>query len=175
MQWLLSTARKQQSYIEDRDGGEASSVSSDADDLSDNDRNSNLEFEVISSTSLDVKGLPGLLQLSTLETEADLSWHDCDSTHFTFVKIARSRVRRMLLDSLCLPVSEDRIVSDDKFAASTDILQQLPVLFLCLVNGDTIRFIEYTLYLRRKLGKTVADDTCSFLSSFHFFTTVVSR
>ncbi|CAJ0609078.1 unnamed protein product [Cylicocyclus nassatus] len=174
MQWLLSAARKQQSYIENRDGGEASSVSSDADDLSDNDRNSGIEFEQICSTSLDVKGLPGLLQLSTLETESDLSWHDCDSTHFTFVKIARSRVRRMLLDSLCLPVSEDRIVSDDKFAASTDILQQLPVLFLCLINGDTIRFIEYTLYLRRKLGKPVADD-CSFLSSFHFFTTVVSR
>ncbi|CAJ0591273.1 unnamed protein product [Cylicocyclus nassatus] len=83
-----------------------------------------------------------LLSACNSEPECDLSWHDCDSTHFTFVKIARSRVRRMLLDSLCLPVSEDRIVSDDKFAASTDILQRLPVLFLCLINGDTIRFIE---------------------------------
>ncbi|VDM75347.1 unnamed protein product [Strongylus vulgaris] len=176
MQWLLSASRKQQTYNGISNANELDSVS-DTDELSGNERSSIAGCDEDSkNTSIDVKGLPGLLQLCSLELESDVTWHDCDSFHFTFVKIARSHIRRMLLAPFCLPVSEDRIVSDEKFAASTDILQQMPVIFLCLINGDSIRFIEYTLYLRRKLGKPVfTDDSCSFLNAFHFFTTVVSR
>uniref|UniRef100_A0A0K0DRV5 DUF4806 domain-containing protein n=1 Tax=Angiostrongylus cantonensis TaxID=6313 RepID=A0A0K0DRV5_ANGCA len=52
----------------------------------------------------------------------------------------------------------------------------MPVIFLCLINGDSMRFIEYTLFIRRKLCKPVfTDSPCSFLNAFYFFSTVVYR
>ncbi|KIH68619.1 hypothetical protein ANCDUO_01037 [Ancylostoma duodenale] len=176
MQWLLSAARKQQGYNELRDVSDIEDAITDPDDFSGNEKSSVGSEECPNTPTLDVKGLPGILQLCTLESESDVSWHDCDSAHFTFIKIARSNVRRMMMAPYCLPVSQDRIVSDERFAASTDVLQQMPVIFLCLINGDTIRFIEYTLFIRRKLGKPVfTDNPCSFLNAFHFFSTIVSR
>ncbi|RCN51045.1 hypothetical protein ANCCAN_02832 [Ancylostoma caninum] len=176
MQWLLSAARKQQGYNELRDVSDIDDAITDPDDFSGNEKSSVGSEECPNTPTLDVKGLPGILQLCTLESESDVSWHDCDSAHFTFIKIARSNVRRMMMAPYCLPVSQDRIVSDERFAASTDVLQQMPVIFLCLINGDTIRFIEYTLFIRRKLGKPVfTDNPCSFLNAFHFFSTIVSR
>ncbi|EYC07131.1 hypothetical protein Y032_0072g699 [Ancylostoma ceylanicum] len=176
MQWLLSAARKQQGYNEKRDASDVDDAITDPDDFSGNEKSSIGSEECPNTPTLDVKGLPGILQLCTLESESDVTWHDCDSAHFSFVKIARSNVRRMMMAPYCLPVSQDRIVSDERFAASTDVLQQMPVIFLCLINGDSIRFIEYTLFIRRKLGKPVfTDNPCSFLNAFHFFSTIVSR
>ncbi|ETN83671.1 hypothetical protein NECAME_07276 [Necator americanus] len=175
-QWLLSAARQQQICYDMRGGGDVDDATTDPDDFSGNEKNSIGPEEYTNNPTLDVKGLPGILQLCTLESESDVTWQDCDSEHFSFIKIARSRVRRMILAPYCLPVSEDRMVSDEKFAANKDIPRQIPVIYLCLINGDSERFIEYTLLIRRKLGKPVfTENPCSFLNAFYFFGTVVFR
>ncbi|KAK6059764.1 hypothetical protein COOONC_02583 [Cooperia oncophora] len=176
MQWILSSARKQLCYREFVELSDFDYTTSDGDEPPIIDR---IPMSSIGSSfppKINVKGLPGILQLCTLEKEEDVSWQNCDSSHFAFIRVARSPVRRMILEPFCLPVTEDKIVSDDKFAASTDILKQMPVIYLCLINGDTIRFIEYTLFIRHKLGKPVfTDNPCSFLNAFFFFSTIVSR
>ncbi|KAK6766002.1 hypothetical protein RB195_025735 [Necator americanus] len=175
-QWLLSAARQQQICYDMRGVGDMDDATTDPDDFSGNEKNSIGPEEYTNNPTLDVKGLPGILQLCTLESESDVTWQDCDSEHFSFIKIARSRVRRMILAPYCLPVSEDRMVSDEKFAANKDIPRQIPVIYLCLINGDSERFIEYTLLIRRKLGKPVfTENPCSFLNAFCFFGTVVFR
>ncbi|VDO66976.1 unnamed protein product [Haemonchus placei] len=176
MQWLLSSARKQPCYHESPELSDFDYTTSDGDEPSSLDKTSLSSGGCSYVPNLTVKGLPGILQLCSLETEKEVSWQDCDSTHFTFVKIARSPIRRMILEPFCLPVTEDKVVSDEKFAASMDILKQIPVIYLCLINGDTIRFIEYTLFIRHKLGKPVfTNNPCSFLNAFYFFSTIVSR
>ncbi|XGW32758.1 hypothetical protein V3C99_017354 [Haemonchus contortus] len=176
MQWLLSSARKQPCYHESPELSDFDYTTSDGDEPSSLDKTSLSSGGCSYVPNLTVKGLPGILQLCSLETEKEVSWQDCDSTHFTFVKIARSPIRRMILEPFCLPVTEDKVVSDEKFAASMDILKQIPVIYLCLINGDTIRFIEYTLFIRHKLGKPIfTNNPCSFLNAFYFFSTIVSR
>lgn len=176
MQWLLCSARQQVSYQE-------TAETSDLEDgATDGDEQSSIEKTPVSSDVCNIrpniiaKGIPGILQLCTLEEDRDVVWQSCDSIHFTFLKIARSPIRKMILSPYCLPVTEDRVVSDERFAACTDILKQIPVIFLCFISGDTVRFIEYTLFLRQKLGKPVyTDNPCSFLNAFYFFSSVVSK
>ncbi|KAK5979916.1 hypothetical protein GCK32_000017 [Trichostrongylus colubriformis] len=176
MQWILSSARRQPFYRESLELSDFEYTTSDGDDPSSHEKTSMSSLGCPYVPKINVKGLPGILQLCSLEREADVTWQNCDSSHFTFIKIARSPVRRMILEPFCLPVTEDKIVSDEKFAASTDILKQIPVIYLCLINGDTIRFIEYTMFIRHKLGKPVfTNSPCSFLNAFHFFSSIVSR
>ncbi|VDO87690.1 unnamed protein product [Heligmosomoides polygyrus] len=118
------------------------------DGATDGDEQSSIEKTPVSSDVCNIrpniiaKGIPGILQLCTLEEDRDVVWQSCDSIHFTFLKIARSPIRKMILSPYCLPVTEDRVVSDERFAACTDILKQIPVIFLCFISGDTVRFIE---------------------------------
>ncbi|WKY16467.1 hypothetical protein Q1695_001257 [Nippostrongylus brasiliensis] len=176
MLWLLCSARKQPTYQESIETSDFEESATDGDDPSGAEKNSADGALCYPRPAVCVKGVPGILQLCTLEAESDVTWQSCDSIHFTFLKIARSPVRRLILDPYCLPVTEERIVSDEKFAAGTDILKQIPVIYLHLINGDTVRFIEYTLFLRGKLGEPVyADNPCSFLNAFYFFSTVLSR
>ncbi|KAJ1348742.1 hypothetical protein KIN20_004115, partial [Parelaphostrongylus tenuis] len=175
-QWLLNSAQFQNGYCGDNDVGNDVDTVGDDDDLLVHEK-STLRYEGRRPLqSVNVKGLPGILQLSTLESESDVVWHSCDSNHFTYIKIARSPIRRLILAPFRLPIDEERVVSDERFAVSTDVLKQMPVVFLCLINGDSVRFIEYTLFIQRKLGKPVyTDNPCSFLNAFYFFSTIVFR
>ncbi|KAE9415621.1 hypothetical protein Angca_000537, partial [Angiostrongylus cantonensis] len=178
-QWLLNSARIQDGYCDmfkENDVSDDVEMVADDDDILIPEKSATRSEEHCHLLSLNVKGLPGILQLSTLESESDVVWHNCDSNHFTYIKIARSPIRRLILAPFRLPIDEERIVSDERFAASTDVLKQMPVIFLCLINGDSMRFIEYTLFIRRKLCKPVfTDSPCSFLNAFYFFSTVVYR
>ncbi|KJH42777.1 hypothetical protein DICVIV_11221 [Dictyocaulus viviparus] len=147
---------------------------SDEDDILTSEKNSSRCDESAPIPRVNVKGVPGILQLCTLELEADVVWRNCDSSHFSFIKVARSPIRRLITAPFSLPVDEERMVSDERFTSSTDVMKQLTIIFLCLINGYSMRFIEYTLFVRRKLGKPVfTGNPCSFLNAFYFFSTIV--
>uniref|UniRef100_A0A0K0D5M6 Dimer_Tnp_hAT domain-containing protein n=1 Tax=Angiostrongylus cantonensis TaxID=6313 RepID=A0A0K0D5M6_ANGCA len=90
-QWLLNSARIQDGYCDmfkENDVSDDVEMVADDDDILIPEKSATRSEEHCHLLSLNVKGLPGILQLSTLESESDVVWHNCDSNHFTYIKVS---------------------------------------------------------------------------------------